>query len=71
MKGLAVGRIVHFYPPTQDDSLTEPQAAIVTRLCESDGFVDVTVFPEGLIVRQVPHSKQPKPYTWSWPPRVE
>lgn len=66
MKGLAIGRIVHFHPPTTDQSVGEAQAAIVTRLCEQDGFVDLTVFPNGNSVLQVPHSKEPAPYSWHW-----
>lgn len=70
MKGLGVGRIVHFFPPTVDHSVGEPQAAIVTRLSEKDGNAEVAVFPGGEVFSEVPFAKVPTPYSWRWPEKI-
>ena len=73
MKGLAIGRIVHYCPPP---SAPHPvQAAIVTQVVDKDkGIVNLLIFPVGnpYPEKNVRYSEaQPLPNSWCWPPRED
>ena len=73
MDGVSVGHIVHFHPPTADESTDEPQAALITKVHGKDGTVNLSVFPDGAARQSytsVPYSKEPKPYSWHWPAKA-
>lgn len=77
MKGLAVGRIVHYIPG--DSMLTEVfrnhYAAIVTRVVDKErGVINIMAFADkhpvagGFSFREsVPYSETPGLMTWHWP----
>jgi hypothetical protein len=72
----SIGRIVHAYGAPS--SLIEgaapfgPEAAIITGLHETEGLVDLTIIQSNGIFHQhrVQFSPVPKPYSWTWPPKV-
>ena len=70
-----IGRIVHAYGGTISGNLDVahgPEAAIIVGLHEEEGVVDLTVFQSNGIFQQerVRYSEMPRPYCWTWPPRV-
>ncbi|QPL14646.1 hypothetical protein SEA_SCHWARTZ33_1 [Gordonia phage Schwartz33] len=79
-----VGRIVHYqsYGTPGGEYLPEARAAIITEVHKRDSrhlpepgepFVGLCVLnPTGMFFnRMVPHSADPRPGHWSWPPREE
>ncbi len=73
MKGVIVGRIVHFHPPTADQSVAEAQAAIITKIHDDKETVNLSVFPDSAArqsFNSVPFSEKPAPYSWHWPEKV-
>lgn len=75
----SVGRIVHYqsHGSPNGQHKSEPRAAIITAVREDvsgkdpQGCVDLCVLnPTGMYFdRATPHSPEPKPGCWSWPPR--
>lgn len=69
-----IGRIVHYhsYGTPGGEYLPEPRAAIVTCVGQDGSTCGLAVLnPSGLFFNQaVPHSPEPKPGHWSWPPRI-
>lgn len=88
--GLGIGRIVHFVPgnpPQRADDPTVPQmapaqAAMIVRVWNDQGMVNLSVFPDGSNDSQplrlvnekmnywatsVEYSAEPKPHSWHWP----
>lgn len=75
----SVGRIVHYFPSEQDtEALSNgndgPIAAIVTRVWDASGCVNLTVFPDysSPVARSsvLPRSDALRTNSWEWPPRV-
>lgn len=68
----SVGRIVHYhsYGSPGGEFKSEPRAAVIAGV-HDDGECDVVVFnPTGLFFNnKCKYSADPKPGTWSWPPR--
>lgn len=73
--GASVGRIVHYcrqfsglVPPLE----REAQAAIITRVHDTTGFIELEVFgmPEKTVHRTVPFSPVLSSGCWTWPPKV-
>lgn len=79
MKGLAVGRIVHYrmaIPQVNGDTGIRP--AIITHVFNEDGLVNLVLFLDGSYDRtEIPTSKTSIGYAsedkvgyWHWPPMV-
>ena len=71
MKGLAIGRIVHFHPPTTAGVVADnAQPAIITKVHNDEGMVNLAAFGD-MEPRKgwssVPYSKEPRGYSWHWP----
>lgn len=76
MKGLAVGRTVHYVAPGSADGTypSEHRAAIVTRVDSKEhGLVSLAVLnPTGIhFVENLPHDPDGEAYTWHWPEYVD
>lgn len=70
MKGLQVGRIVHYV----SEEGNPHRAAIVTRVNYTSSDVDLHVIPPGgptFDRYEVEHSEEARENTWHWPERVE
>ena len=73
--GVAVGRIVHYYPFNDDIAIAQPRAALIAAI-NDDGSVNLAVVPptansiEPVRVDYVTFSEEPHPGCWTWPPRV-
>lgn len=72
MKGLVIGRIVHYVTTNSKETC----AAIVTGVVDQDaGTVNVMVFSDlagnAVQARNKPFSENSEPGTWHWPPRNE
>lgn len=69
-----IGSIVHYqaYGTPGGEYLPEPRAAVVTCVGADGETVGLAVLnPTGLFFNQaVPHSAEPKPGHWNWPPRA-
>jgi hypothetical protein len=69
----SVGRIVHYqaYGTPGGEYPSVPRAAVVTQVGE-DGAVGLAILnPTGMFFNpSVPFSAEPKPGSWSWPPRT-
>lgn len=71
----SVGRIVHYqtYGTPGGEYLSEPMAAIVTKVYPGGSLVDLSVFYDsGLSFRRgvkYAAGRPPVPGCWSWPPR--
>lgn len=73
----SVGRVVHYhsYGTPGGEFKPLPRAAIVTEVDEPENdasAIGVCILnPTGIFFHQhLPYSEEPKPGTWSWPPRV-
>lgn len=72
-----IGRIVHYY---QDDDREDPEAAIISRVCEDARHVDLVVLGVNRLahvlavpyLERVPEAETIGPACfWTWPPRAD
>lgn len=75
---VTVGRIVHFYPRLEGETVVGPFAAVVSRVFDAEtGCCNLHVFMDGAvpillktsILRSA--SGAPEAGRWCWPPREE
>lgn len=76
MKGLAIGRIVHYVAygtPKGEFPALEHRAAIITGIISLTGVVSLCVFnPQGIFFNEVSYNKDANAGgTWHWPEFVD
>ena len=78
MKGLGIGRVVHFVMPNGEHrpafvvKIWDQQYGTVNLQVFTDGSNDGSEYSDGIFWgTSVPHNPDPMPYSWHWPERVE
>ena len=80
MNGVSIGRIVWYFPPTEDGSVKKAQPAMIVNVWNDEGLVNLSVFPDGTNdehpqrdnsmnhwATSVKYSEIPQSNSWCWP----